>query len=147
MYFTVCGAACIEFCITGWLTGCEIGCEVGWLDGWTGVWEVDDFEVCPFGWTTEGATVEGCTTDGSTIEGLIPSFYGYYYLSCFLVSVEVLDEVLEVLEVVGVSNSATFLTALAIVLNALFVFDAEEIVEGILEDFSGSDLAASSKFL
>jgi len=62
------------------------------------------------------------------------------------VSVEVLDVALEVLEVVGVINSATFLTALAIVLNALFVFDVEAMV-GVLEDLSGSDLAASLIFL
>lgn len=61
-------------------------------------------------------------------------------------SVEVLDVALEVLEVVGVINSATFLTALAIVLNALFVFDVEAMV-GVLEDLSGSDLAASLIFL
>ena len=57
---------------------------------------------------------------------------------------EVLVVVFEVLEVVGVNNSATFLTALAIVLNALFVFDVEAAVEEVREDLSESDWAAAS---
>lgn len=54
---------------------------------------------------------------------------------------EALEVFLEVLEIVGVKSSATFLTALAIVLKALFVFD---VVDEVLGDFSDSNLAAST---
>jgi len=58
--------------------------------------------------------------------------------------VEILEVVWEVLELVGVIISATFFAALAIVLNALFVFyvfEEEEIEEFV--DFSGYDFALS----